>query len=109
MKKNIYISLPITGHEDTYEQRLNAAILYVLENFPEYEVIITPRAVAKKVDELFTEFGKKADYKNYLLHDLIYLATCEAIFMCHGWDKSKGCLAEHAFAEAIGLEILYLP
>lgn len=107
--KTIYISLPISGHEDTYEQRLNAAIVYVLENFPEYEVIITPRAVAKKVDELFTEFGKKADYKNYLLHDLIYLATCDAIFMCHGWDKSKGCLAEHTYADAIGLEILYLP
>ena len=107
--KKIYISLPISGHEKDYEQRLDAAILYVLENFPEYEVIITPRAVAKKVDELFTEFGKKADYKNYLLHDLIYLATCDAIFMCHGWNESKGCLAEHAFAEAIGLEILYLP
>ena len=107
--KNIYISLPIKGHEDTYEQRLNAAIVYVLENFPEYEVIITPRAVAKRVDKLFTEFEKKPEYKNYLLHDLIYIATCEAIFMCHGWDKSKGCLAEHAFAEAIGLEILYLP
>lgn len=107
--KSIYISLPITGQEETYEARLNAATLYVFKNFPECEVIITPRAVAKRVDRIFKEFGKKTEYKNYLLHDLIYLATCEAIFMCHGWDKSKGCLAEHAFAEAIGLEILYLP
>ena len=107
--KTIYISLPIKGHEDTYEQRLNAATLYVFENVPGYEIIITPRAVAKKVDELFKEFKKKPEYKSYRLHDLIYIATGEAIFMCHGWDKSKGCLAEHAFAEAIGLEILYLP
>ena len=40
--KIIYISLPITGHEDTYEQRLDDAVEYVKEHLidtTKYDVI----------------------------------------------------------------------
>ena len=50
--KIIYISLPITGHEDTYEQRLDEAVEYVKEKHPEYERIITPKYVADELNEL---------------------------------------------------------
>lgn len=105
--KKIYISLPITGNEDTYKQRLDAAVEYVKENFTEYEVIITPEDVAKHLEDMY--FPLVPEYKDYLASDIIKLTVCDAIFMCRGWNESKGCLAEHAFAEAIGLEILYLP
>lgn len=49
--KSIYISMPITGHEDTYEQRLDAAVEYVKTNYPEYERIITPKEVAENLEK----------------------------------------------------------
>ena len=101
----IYISLPITGHEDTYEQRLDDAVEYVKEKYPEYGEIITPKDVAENLEKLFNPFEPK--YKYYLLADMRVISNCDAIFMCRDWYISKGCYAERAFAEAIGLYILY--
>lgn len=102
--KSIYISLPITGHEDTYEQRLDAAVEYVKTNYPEYYRIITPKEVAERLEDYQP---MKPTYKEYLLADMEAIAHCNAIFMCREWYDSKGCFAERAFAKAIGLEILY--
>ena len=101
--KSIYISLPITGHEDTYEQRLDAAVEYVKTNYPEYDRIITPKEVAENLEKLFHPF----EPKYYLLADIRVVSHCDAIFMCREWYYSKGCFAERAFAGAIGLTILY--
>ena len=108
--KSIYISLPIKGHEDTYEQRLDEAVEYVKAKYPEYNRIITPKEMADKLDDYYSlGYGIMPSYADYLLNDIEEIVHCNAIFLCHGWNESKGCLAEHAFAEAIGLEILYLP
>ena len=104
--KIIYISLPITGHEDTYEQRLDEAVEYVKEKHPEYE-IITPKDVAKNLEKEYFPFQPK--YKDYLLRDLEVIYDCDAIFMCRLWSQSHGCQAEYAFAQAIGIEILWQP
>lgn len=103
--KSIYISLPITGHEDTYEQRLDDAVEYVKEKYPEYGEIITPKEVAENLEKLFHPFEPK--YKDYLLADMRAISHCDTIFICKGWRDSKGCLAERAFAKAIGVKRLY--
>ena len=104
--KSIYISLPIKGHEDTYEQRLDTAIKYVKEKHPEYE-IITPKDVAQNLEKAYYPLQPK--YKDYLLSDLEEIYDCDAIFMCRLWSQSHGCQAEYAFAQAIGIEILWQP
>ena len=103
--KSIYISLPISGHEDTYEQRLDAAVEYVKTNYPEYERVITPKEVAENLEKGFHPFEPK--YKDYLLADMRAISHCDAIFMCKGWCDSNGCYAEWSFSQAIGLKILY--
>lgn len=103
--KIIYISLPITGHEDTYEQILDEAVEYVKEKHKEYERIITPKEVAENLEKEYHPLEPK--YKEYLLCDMNAIYDCDAIFMCHGWENSKGCKAEREFADAIGLDILY--
>ena len=105
--KIIYISLPIKGHEDTYEQRLNAAVRYVKAKLHEYDRIITPKEVAEYLEKEYYPLEPK--YKEYLLCDMNAIYDCDAIFMCSEWHDSKGCFAERAFADAIGLEILYQP
>ena len=102
--KIIYISLPIRGHEDTYEQRLDDAVEYAKENYPEYEWIITPKEVAERLENYQI---MKPKYKDYLLADLEAIAHCDAIFMCKGWFNSDECCVEWSFATAIGLTKLY--
>ena len=102
--KRIYISLPISGHEDTYEQRLDDAVEYVKEMYPEYERIITQKEVAERLENYKPN---KLKYKDYMLAYLKEIRHCDAIFMCQGWHDSSGCYAEWALAWAIGLTILY--
>lgn len=100
----IYISLPITGHECTYEKRLDDAIEYVKNMYPQYDYIITPKEIAERLEDYQP---MKPKYKDYLLADMEAIAHCDAIFMCRGWSYSSGCYAEWSFAWAIGLTILY--
>lgn len=102
--KIIYISLPITGHEDTYEQRLDEAVEYMKFMHTEYEYIITPKEIAERLEDYQP---MKPKYKDYLLADMEAIAHCDAIFMCSGWKDSKGCFAEWTFAKAIGITIFY--
>ena len=104
--KSIYISLPISGHEDTYEQRLDEAIEYVKTNYPEYDSIITPKELAERLEDYKP---MKPRYKDYLLTDIEAIWHCAAIFMCRDWHLSKGCSAEWSFAYAVGLRILHQP
>lgn len=101
---NIYISIPITGQEATYEQRLDAAVEYVKKMYPKYEIIITPKEVAERLENYKPT---KPKYRDYLLADIEAIAHCDAILMCRGWSDSNGCYAEWSFAWAIGLTILY--
>ena len=108
--KSIYISLPITGQEDTYEARLKAAVAYVKAKLPEYEWIDTPKELAEELENWYRiSLHKKPSYKDYLLRDIGEISECDAIFLCKGWEHSKGCRAEHAFARAIGIDILFQP
>ena len=102
--KSIYISLPISGHEDTYEQRLDEAVEYVKTNYPEYERIVTPKEIAERLEDYQP---MKPKYKDYLLADMEAISRCDAIFMCRDWYLSRGCSAERTFAEAIGVKRLY--
>lgn len=106
--KRIYISLPITGQEETYEARLNAAVEYVKAKYPEYENIVTPKDVASMLNAGWWR-DEKPEYKDYLTADIMAINGCDAIFLCDGWEHSNGCIAEQAFARAIGLEILWQP
>lgn len=102
--KSIYISIPITGNKDRYYKRLYKAVEYVKSMYTEYEYIITPKDIAERLENYQP---MKPKYKDYLLADMEAIAHCDAILMCRGWYISMGCSAELAFAEAIGLNILY--
>ena len=104
--KCIFISIPISGKEDSYDERLEEAVKYVKEKYPEYE-IITPKDAAKNLEQSY--FPLQPKYKDYLISDIQEIYDCDAIFMCNEWYNSKGCQAERAFAEAIGLEIFNQP
>lgn len=46
-------------------------------------------------------------WKDYMHIDLAMIKICDAIYMLHGWEESKGARIEHCFAQILGLEIIY--
>jgi hypothetical protein len=38
---------------------------------------------------------------------LMMLLRCEAIYMLHDWEDSKGARIEHGVAQELGIEIIY--
>ncbi len=46
-------------------------------------------------------------YGEILIEDLRKVQECDALYMLDNWKESKGATAEHAFADAIGMKIMY--
>lgn len=91
----IYISLPITGRESDARER--ADLMKAALSRAGYEVT-TPFEVCA---------GKDATYEEYLCYDLLALSHCDAIFLCDGWQFSRGCRIEANFAREFGKQIFY--
>ena len=50
--KIIFISIPISGKEDSYDKRLDEAVKYVKEKYTEYE-ITTRKDAAKNLEQAY--------------------------------------------------------
>ena len=91
----IYISIPISGH-DEIEVREHADL-----------VKSTLSRVGHEVVNPFDIYaGKNPTYADYLCADLRAMADCDAIFLCSGWQFSRGCRIERTFAEEFGLQVM---
>ena len=42
----------------------------------------------------------------YLSQSLAKMAECDAVYLCDGWEKARGCKVERAAAVAYDLEII---
>lgn len=43
----------------------------------------------------------------FLARSITNMSLCHAAYFCKGWKNARGCIIEHAVAEAYGLTILY--
>ena len=103
--KRIYISSSISRH-DLDEVKANARniIAFLLcdvfgfrkgRNRPD---VITPFVVCPEPDK---------PYSYYMGKDIEALLECDAIYLCEGWQNSKGCMAEFEVARIYGKEIMF--
>ena len=46
-------------------------------------------------------------YREYIDMGLSKLKYCDAIYMLKGWQRSKGAILEHLYAQTIDLAIIY--
>lgn len=109
--KKIYVSLPITGQEDTYESRLQELVNVAegfaryqnvkLDYFGEYE-IITPKDIAYSVEDRI----ENPKYTDYLLACLDAIVDCDIVIVGDGWLDSKGCRIEVNFAMNLNLFVI---
>lgn len=95
-KPKIYISGPITGKEDTAEQRFEEAEKYCLEKG--FEPVNPMKLNHSNHDQSWESFMKE---------DLKAMMECEAIYLIEGWSNSKGALEEKRLAQKLGLKIYY--
>lgn len=50
-----------------------------------------------------------ATWEDYMHYDIQRIATCCAVYMLPGWEKSRGAKVEHAIARALNMEVIYDP
>lgn len=102
--KRIYLSLPIKNTGYTTKERMKYAdevrrlleLRYGVRN--ENVIVITPFDVNENED--------KDSYARKMGNDIEALLECDAIYMCEGWQHSKGCMAEFEVARVYGKGII---
>ena len=104
-RKRIYISIPISGHdlEEVKEKARDISERLLCDVFglkkgchrPD---VITPFDVCPEPDK---------PYSYYMGKDIEALLECDAIYLCEGWQNSKGCMAEFEVARIYGKEIIF--
>ena len=94
----IYISIPISGHDERKQR----------EKADQIKNMLSKRGYTP-VNPFEIYSGKNPTYFDYISHDLRALADCDAIYMCKDWQTSKGCKVEHFFAETYGKKIMFEP
>ena len=102
-KESIYISLPITGHDEATQREKASQISTMLLEMG-YDTVINPFEL---YDALKCEIGREPEYEEIMQVDLAALKPCDAIFMCLGWAGSGGCRRERNQAVNQGQEIIY--
>ena len=105
----IYISLPISGQPTKERMAYAEQVKKELEctyrrcwgysKFGDKLNIITPFDV--------NENENKDSYARKMGNDIEALLECDAIYLCEGWQDSKGCMAEFEVARIYGKEIMF--
>lgn len=93
----IYISIPISGHDLAAQRAKAKEIADKLRKLGHEPVnpFDTPEAPPDMSD--------KERYAYYMGEDIKRLLMCDAIVICEGWNKSKGCCLEFHAASIYGL------
>ena len=104
-RKRIYISIPISGHNleevKAKARDINERLLCDVFGFRKGQNrpdVITPFDVCSEPDK---------PYSYYMGKDIEALLECDAIYLCEGWQNSKGCMAEFEVARIYGKEIMF--
>lgn len=106
---NIFVSLPFSGAEDTLGERYKKALIYISENIkPKYDYVHI--VTQSNIDDLIVNKKSVADseYPYFMGKDIEAVLKADAILMCTGWEKSKGCNIEYMAASQFGKDIYYM-
>ncbi len=91
----IYLSGPITGHDDGNRDTFAAAQLY-LEC--KGHAVSNPHALTH---------DHAGRWEDYMRVDVREMLTCDSLFMLDGWQLSRGATIEHHLAVNLALPIRY--
>ena len=99
--ENVFISGPMTGlSKEEYTRRFNDAEAMLKASG--YKVINPSKFLICRYPMLF----RFVSYRLGLLYDLLWLSTCDYIYMLDGWQDSNGSSTEEFFASRTGIKRL---
>lgn len=96
-KKNLYISMPITGYD--INERISRSNELKMKFLCKYENVVTPFDAC--------HYDEKKSYGQCMKECLGWLVKCDVIYFDKGWEKSKGCVVEKAVAKSCDIEMMY--
>lgn len=95
--KRVYLAGPMRGYPDFNYPTFNRVAKQLRE---EGLFVFNPAEAAP---------SKGSTLAQYLMVDLQWIAShADAIYMLPGWQQSAGAKVEHALAEYLGLDVVYL-
>ncbi len=102
----IYISLPITGKDETMQRRVAKMWQRYFES--DGHVVTNPFDIKDMLDEYHINHNmKKPTWEQYMHEDLIELITNDALFLCDGWQDSNGCIEEVEMALHFKIKFMF--
>ena len=108
MAVKIYISLPMAYHQKTVRKRYDKAVEEIKKKFPD-AMIYGPTNINDFDDNGLDPTVPTHTWSWHLGEDIKDLLECNYIYLCKGYNDSKGCQVEHAVAKAMKLNIVFGP
>ena len=99
--ESVYISIPMKGL-DIHRQRMIANEIAIVLKSKGYNVV-NPFEVCNMIDRNLSD---EYYYALCMGKDIAELLKCDAVYFCHGWEKSNGCLLEFAAAKIYNKTII---
>lgn len=109
--KRIYIAGPMSGIKNFNFGAFDQAEVDLNDINPDWNVINPAN-----IDRAFgfeglgmdgTEKMSKEEIGTMMARDIEALSNCDAIYLLMGWNKSRGANIEKAFADMVGMEVMY--
>ena len=94
--KSVYISAPITCVDKTESDKAFLQGLKLACNL----------GYGRIIDTRQNGLPKDAPWRKHMAVDIARLVTCDAIILCRGWVKSRGCRLEHHIAKELGIQTI---
>lgn len=94
----VYISHPYGGDDGNLRKTETDVTYYRAKN--QHTLPISPVLMWRKLYYMLP-------YEDGLEMCLDLLSRCDRLYLCKGWQASRGCMAEWAFAVAKGIPIEY--
>lgn len=93
--KRYYVAGPMTGYIDL--------------NFPAFHKAASwLRGLGHHVENpAEINADPKAKWADCMRADIARLVTCDAIYLLHGWQRSRGAKLEFDIATALGLDVVF--
>jgi hypothetical protein len=105
VKRKVYIAGPMRGKRNKNREAFQRAEDHLLRQ--RIWEPVNPIKLDEVNEMLYDTTADVAIIRKIIKRDIDELYKCSSIYMLRGWEKSSGARAEHAFAVAISLPIMY--
>lgn len=111
-KRRIFISLPITGHENTVKQRLEQAKRELEATYKgePIEFVYDPDidSICDNDSGVEISMGDKP-FCEIIGNDIALMLSCDTVYITKGFYYSRGCRIEDAVARADKMDVILQP